>query len=333
MEAHDAIASDDRIRYRSTSWPSALANRFAIGAVCDSPEKNRPTDIAVVLARRARSFRSQPFAAMSSSMRRPLNRIGVAPIGSKDYGNTAPNVNNKKARPLTLGASAPVPSLAMPERPRPIFHPEIGAFFVSLRERKGWKQSQAEDIAARKKLTVLTHQVLWRLEQGKVKNIEPEVLRAIAKLYQTPYEDLVARWTSYRYGVRIDAGARADSSHKKNRPFVTLSDTPSEVEDPHTSSPTSSGGIRDAQGPEPATGHNESESTLDAEVHRGVVQERNRIERELLESLYASADQVRTVADALLGRRRPPPPGTASASDRGRPSPIHRPANRGAGRS
>jgi len=96
---------------------------------------------------------------------------------------------------------------------RPVFHPEIGQFFTGLRESKGWTQRQAEDIAERKKLTALTRQVLWRLEKGKVKNIDPKVLRALAELYQMSYVELVGRWTTHRYGVDI-ARARDLTRHE-----------------------------------------------------------------------------------------------------------------------
>lgn len=114
----------------------------------------------------------------------------------------APVVNNKNTRRPTKGAVRPLPSGYMPES-RPVFHPEIGKFFSDLREAKGWTQRQAEDIAERRKLSALTRQVLWRLEKGKTKNIEPTVLRAIADLYEMPYGDLVQRWTLHRYGVDL----------------------------------------------------------------------------------------------------------------------------------
>jgi transcriptional regulator with XRE-family HTH domain len=86
---------------------------------------------------------------------------------------------------------------------RPVFHPEFGLFFSRLREEKGWTQRQAEDIAERRKLKALTRQVLWRLEKGKTKNIEPNVLRAVANLYQMSYSELVKQWTAKRYDIPI----------------------------------------------------------------------------------------------------------------------------------
>jgi transcriptional regulator with XRE-family HTH domain len=84
---------------------------------------------------------------------------------------------------------------------RPVFHPQIGKFFAELRERKGFTQRQAGALAERRKLPGLTRQVLWRLEAGRTKNPEPEVFRAIAELYEESYEEVIAKWVVYRYGV------------------------------------------------------------------------------------------------------------------------------------
>ena len=94
---------------------------------------------------------------------------------------------------------------------RPVFHPETGRFFTELREQRGWTQRQASLIAERQGLEALTRQVLWRLEQGKTKNIEPEVLRAIGVLYKIRYEELAACWMEFRYGVSAESLAATAS--------------------------------------------------------------------------------------------------------------------------
>ncbi len=76
---------------------------------------------------------------------------------------------------------------------RPVFWPELAKFFQELREAKGWGQRQAADIAQRQGLRVLTRQVLLRLETGQTKNPKPEVLRAVAMLYDVPYEAITTR--------------------------------------------------------------------------------------------------------------------------------------------
>lgn len=84
---------------------------------------------------------------------------------------------------------------------RPVFLPELGQFFQQLREQKGWKQAYAGSLAERRGLSGLSRQVLLRLEAGRTKNPEPNVLRSIATLYQVPYEELLARFWQARYGV------------------------------------------------------------------------------------------------------------------------------------
>lgn len=86
---------------------------------------------------------------------------------------------------------------------RPVFHPDLGRYFAELRKAHGWKQSQAAHFAARRGLAALTRQVLLRLENGKTKNPEPDVLRAVGDLYGVPYEQLVTRCVEAQYGVEL----------------------------------------------------------------------------------------------------------------------------------
>jgi transcriptional regulator with XRE-family HTH domain len=85
-------------------------------------------------------------------------------------------------------------------RKRPVFHPALGTFFKELRESRGWSLRGAASLAGRRELA-LTYQVLFRLEQGQVKNPEPEVMRAIASLYGLDYSDVVSRFIAMRYDL------------------------------------------------------------------------------------------------------------------------------------
>lgn len=87
-------------------------------------------------------------------------------------------------------------------RERPVFHPEFGGNLRELREQRKWTQRRAAAIALQKGHAALTRQILIRLENGQVKNPEPEVLRAVAGLYNLPYEPLAAtRCADARNGV------------------------------------------------------------------------------------------------------------------------------------
>jgi HTH-type transcriptional regulator, competence development regulator len=86
---------------------------------------------------------------------------------------------------------------------RPTFHAELGEYFVGLRQRRELGQRQAAEIADRRNITALSRQVLLRLEQGKTKNPEPEVLKAIADLYGVTYDELVIRCVEAQYGVEM----------------------------------------------------------------------------------------------------------------------------------
>jgi hypothetical protein len=90
--------------------------------------------------------------------------------------------------------------------PRPVFHPELGRFFVDLRERQtSWNQNAAGRMAEERALPGLSRKVLPRLEHGKIKNLEPETLRSLAALYNVSYEWLVHHWVRIRYSVDVKA--------------------------------------------------------------------------------------------------------------------------------
>src|SRR5262249_25602097 len=91
-----------------------------------------------------------------------------------------------------------------------------------LRETRGWKQSQAADIAARRGIT-LTYQTLRGLELGETQSPSPDALRAVAELYGVSYPDVVATFVRHAYG--IDASAVGDAQLDLSGP------TDEEVED------------------------------------------------------------------------------------------------------
>lgn len=90
---------------------------------------------------------------------------------------------------------------------RPVFHPELGAYFARLREEKGWSQRRAGEVAHRRRLAAVNYQAIQRLEAGKTRDLGPDLLRALAALYDVTYESLVRRWAQVRYGVDVEAEA------------------------------------------------------------------------------------------------------------------------------
>lgn len=104
-------------------------------------------------------------------------------------------------------------SVKTSQRIRPIFHADLGAFFLSLRTEKGWKQRTAADIALRRNIKPLTRQVLLRLERGQTQNPKPEVLRALATLYERPYAEIVTRFAWARYRVSLTESRIAPPSN------------------------------------------------------------------------------------------------------------------------
>lgn len=112
-----------------------------------------------------------------------------------------PNVNN-----------APQAVIASEEmRRRPVYSKELGEFFTSLREAHGWNQSEAAEFAHRRGHKPLTRQVLLRLERGQTKNPEPDVLRAVGKLYGISYPRIVAAVMKCRYNIDVADRAVANT--------------------------------------------------------------------------------------------------------------------------
>lgn len=87
---------------------------------------------------------------------------------------------------------------------RPVFHPDFGAFLVGLREAKGWSQSGAAQLAERRKVPI-TYQELRGVESGATKDVEPETLLALAKLYDVPFGLIAALYFREKFGAIIDA--------------------------------------------------------------------------------------------------------------------------------
>jgi len=205
--------------------------------------------------------------------------------------------------------------------PRPVFHPELGKFFVELRKAKGWTQNQAEDIAARKRLSALTHQVLWRLEQGKIKNIDPAILRAVATLYQVSYDDLVAQWTRHRYGVSLAAETsvpqtntdidREAAAQRKKVSDVTSTDTHPVLHDGFPVQPGSGGSYAESA----------SDREQEDEYHRLRAQlrviERRTALADLIDHVLNASDDMRSLVTLLRSSARTPAAGGTEAEDGG----------------
>lgn len=100
-------------------------------------------------------------------------------------------------------------------RQRPVFYKELGEFFAALRP-SDWTQSDAARYAKRRGLKALSRNVLLRLEKGQVKNPEPDVLKALATLYDMPYETLAGRFIEQRYGIRLGGDLPRHSRDQKS---------------------------------------------------------------------------------------------------------------------
>lgn len=114
---------------------------------------------------------------------------------TEEYASAFANVNNKIEPESTIANRLVVRFQSVTSRP--VFHRELGEFFRDLRLAKGWKQSQAVDIAARRELSPpITRQVLLLLEAGRIRHPRPAVVNALSSLYDYPREEMKRRVVS-----------------------------------------------------------------------------------------------------------------------------------------
>jgi hypothetical protein len=86
--------------------------------------------------------------------------------------------------------------------PRPTFHAEVGAFLMHLRHMKGWSQRKTVQMARQRGLSLSLGSLRF-LEEGKTKHPERALLKAVATLYDVPFELLVQRFVEANYGVSV----------------------------------------------------------------------------------------------------------------------------------
>lgn len=84
--------------------------------------------------------------------------------------------------------------------PRKPVHPSLGKYFTALRLGRKWKQAQAANMAVRRGIS-LSYQALRGLESGETRNPSPDVLKAVAKLYERPYAEVVAEVVKHAFDI------------------------------------------------------------------------------------------------------------------------------------
>jgi transcriptional regulator with XRE-family HTH domain len=80
-----------------------------------------------------------------------------------------------------------------------VFWPDLGAYFLALRDEKGWGLREAADFAARRKIEGVNYQLLHRLEKGKQKRIDASHIKGIARLYGKDFDEVTAEVTKRLY--------------------------------------------------------------------------------------------------------------------------------------
>jgi hypothetical protein len=113
---------------------------------------------------------------------------------------------------------------------RPVFHPELAAFFEELRVSRGLGFRQIVKLAQERAkdrdhpewrvLKALTFQTLRGLEKGTTKTPDQDVLRAAAVFYGLSYEDLAGRYVHKLFGLAI-----ADTPQEDGGPVAAPAST------------------------------------------------------------------------------------------------------------
>lgn len=93
-------------------------------------------------------------------------------------------------------------------KPRPVFHRELGRLFTEKRTLRGWSQGQAV-LRSRQLGAPVSLNSLRYLEEGKTKYPDADALRALSKLYDLDYEDLVARFVRANYDITVNNESHA----------------------------------------------------------------------------------------------------------------------------
>ena len=107
-------------------------------------------------------------------------------------------------------------------RHRPVAkNPRLGNYFRDLRESLGWNLSQAVLIAEQKRLPVTRGALRW-LEGGLTRKPGPELLRALASLYNKPYGNIVQEVTKHVFDIKPEPRLHTDALAASATSFITL---------------------------------------------------------------------------------------------------------------
>jgi transcriptional regulator with XRE-family HTH domain len=215
---------------------------------------------------------------------------------------------------------------------QPVDASAVGRNLKRIRKAKGEKQ---DAIAARMGVKQ-TRLSIW--EGGRYKSFDMRTLIKLAQGYGSTVDDLLvgvdAAYDSHR-AQKTEVLDKTDSpspesAHSETAPPVLFTYNEA-VRNPQAHPP---GDLAHGADPEGTTTRRreDSEHAIDTEVRHGIMAERQAAIEDYARRLYASADSVRAVADALRSGAQPPAPGgTGPVPRSGRPS-LHpkSPRRRGA---
>jgi hypothetical protein len=93
---------------------------------------------------------------------------------------------------------------------------EFGGWLRQRRERSKHKsQLNSQRRSPGLGISSITQGKLSHIERGLNQNPEPDLLRGIAVLYETPYEEIVSRWVECRFGVSVTLASQGESQEEQ----------------------------------------------------------------------------------------------------------------------
>lgn len=171
------------------------------------------------LALRARSDGLQPFRARSSRINSMSYRGDVFAMCKQTIRSYVCTCQSLSLTVYAETKQAALPSLRMTDRSKQF--PEaksLASLLIRAREKRGWSLRGAVQRAGDKQLREVTLNTLGELERAGTKHPDPEVLRAVAKLYSVDYADLIEPFLRSRYGVTIAPAPPASAAPAPSGP-------------------------------------------------------------------------------------------------------------------
>jgi hypothetical protein len=225
-------------------------------------------------------------------------------------------------------------------------NPTLRAFGAWLEQLRGKQSRERISMRLSDRGASLGGSTLAQYEKGTVWAPDVVVLSGLAEIYGVSFEHLVRAVAMNRMDASIHRDAliarvlastsapdksgssRADSEHGRSSEMARVSANAA-AQDPQAQQRGETAHGAEPEGTATRRRREQAQHVIDAVVEHEILSHRQAAIEEYARQLYASADSVRAVADALRGGAQPPTArGTRSVPSGGRPSLHPKPSRR-----